>query len=298
MQQYTSKTSMRIPNTVRHLSHNPLNPRSHWTLGCWISDLYPVQRIALEYFWMWFAALLNIILYALIALVIEGIIVFSGWKIIMPAKAERVHMRLRGGKPSNVLAGQMLLFVFTSDWQRSILTLRHSYPAVYTFTVLPIAIARWISFVKGNKAVPFEATVVAAIFFASSGLFNVVLFALTRPTLVPVRRQAHTRNVSVMPFSTDPIIIGVGREGRLGRTDTLDPNEEWAVAPRVSPVDKIPPHPVFPPPTPTSVRNSYGRDRNSYSSYTLTATHSNSNSNYNGPLSDVYTLQPNRGMSR
>jgi hypothetical protein len=58
---------------------------------------------------MWFAAFFNIILYVLIALVIDGIIVFNGWRIIVPAKAERVHLRLRGGKPPAALARQMLL---------------------------------------------------------------------------------------------------------------------------------------------------------------------------------------------
>jgi hypothetical protein len=58
---------------------------------------------------MWLTAFLNILLYALMALVINGLVVINGWKLIIPVKSERAHLRLRGGKPSSVLARQMLL---------------------------------------------------------------------------------------------------------------------------------------------------------------------------------------------
>jgi hypothetical protein len=58
---------------------------------------------------MWFAAFTHLVLYILIALVIEGIVIFSGWRPIIPTKTERVHLRLRGGKATNAYAAQMLL---------------------------------------------------------------------------------------------------------------------------------------------------------------------------------------------
>lgn len=53
--------------------------------GCWITALYPVERIALEYFWLWAAALLNVLLYIPLFFALRGNIVvahaehFGGW---------------------------------------------------------------------------------------------------------------------------------------------------------------------------------------------------------------------------
>ena len=64
-----------------------------------------------------------------------------------------------------------------------------SYPAIYTITVLPIAIVRFRAF--HDQHVPFAATVVADVLFSCSGLFNVILFALTRPSLLPRRNSQY-----------------------------------------------------------------------------------------------------------
>lgn len=66
----------------------------------------------------------------------------------------------------------------------------YSYPLVYTLTVLPIAIVRFRSFY--DKNVPFAYTVVADVLFSCSGFFNVVLFSLTRPALMPRREREST----------------------------------------------------------------------------------------------------------
>jgi hypothetical protein len=52
--------------------------------------------------------------------------------------------------------------------------------------VLPIAIVRWTEFSRDD--IPFSATVFADIVYLSSGLFNVILYSLTRPFLLPQRR--------------------------------------------------------------------------------------------------------------
>ncbi|TFK56974.1 hypothetical protein OE88DRAFT_1730405 [Heliocybe sulcata] len=138
---------------------------------CWITSDYPVQRIALEYFWLWFTALLNIALYVPLALVLKGYIIIDGMKVRVPRGEERTHLKItssNGMKDAGRLALEMLF-----------------YPAVYTITVLPIAVVRWRAFAADT--VPFAATVVADVLFASSGLLNVILFALTRPALLPER---------------------------------------------------------------------------------------------------------------
>jgi hypothetical protein len=122
-----------------------------------------------------------------------------------------------------------------------------SYPAIYTLTVLPIAVSRWVVFIKGANKVPFWATVLSDGIFALSGLLNVILFAITRPTLVPMRKASHGFNSSVHIFPSNSPVAS-RRHDPQAYVHTFDPNEEWRVAPRLSPIDKIPPHPTFPPP--------------------------------------------------
>ncbi|KDQ63396.1 hypothetical protein JAAARDRAFT_169182 [Jaapia argillacea MUCL 33604] len=143
---------------------------------CWITQDYPVQRIALEYFWLWFTAFLNIALYVPLALVLGGFIIIDGFKIRIPNKEERGHLRvssINGTRDARHLSMKMLF-----------------YPAVYTITVLPIAIVRWSAFY--NHPVPFEATVFADALFSSSGLLNVLLFSITRPALLHRNRTSRT----------------------------------------------------------------------------------------------------------
>ena len=42
-----------------------------------------------------------------------------------------------------------------------------------------------------GRCVPWAATVIAGVIFGSSGLLNVILFAATRPTLLPQREREH-----------------------------------------------------------------------------------------------------------
>lgn len=70
-----------------------------------------------------------------------------------------------------------------------------SYPAVYIITVLPVGVVRFRSFHSQN--VPYAATIFADILFCSSGLFNVILFSVTRPALLPYR----DRELDLLPFT-------------------------------------------------------------------------------------------------
>jgi len=141
---------------------------------CWITPGFASERIALEYFWMWFTAFVNLICYIIIALVIKGIIVIdSGVKIRIRRDSDGPALEsfaTSTGRSesirSNAIAMQMLF-----------------YPAVYIVTVFPIAIVRWMVF--SGKTVPFAATAFSSVLFSLSGLFNVMLFKLTRPKLMP-----------------------------------------------------------------------------------------------------------------
>ena len=65
--------------------------------------------------------------------------------------------------------------------------------------MLPISGARF-SALRGN-AVPFPVIASADVLFALSGLFNVVLFALTRPSLIP-RNRPHGAHLALLARST------------------------------------------------------------------------------------------------
>lgn len=65
---------------------------------------------------------------------------------------------------------------------------------MYTITVLPIAIVRFMAF-RGDR-VPFGATVLADVIFSFSGLFNVILYGITRPSLLP-RRESQMRALTL-----------------------------------------------------------------------------------------------------
>ena len=60
-----------------------------------------------------------------------------------------------------------------------------SYPAIYIITVLPVAAVRFRQFHSQN--VSAASTVFCDILFSLSGFFNVLLFSVTRPALMPHR---------------------------------------------------------------------------------------------------------------
>ncbi|KAK7059068.1 hypothetical protein VNI00_001692 [Paramarasmius palmivorus] len=158
---------------------------------CWITEEFPEERIALEYFWLWLAAFVNLICYVLIAMVVKGYIVAGEGRIRFrrPKGNEATGLKLDKSH-SNTMAMQMLF-----------------YPLIYIITVFPIAVARWLAF--GGTKVPFAATAFAAILFSSSGLFNTLLFAWTRPKLLPTREgsssaQARSQWSAHTPTNTSP----------------------------------------------------------------------------------------------
>ncbi|KAK0228900.1 hypothetical protein IW262DRAFT_1456114 [Armillaria fumosa] len=129
---------------------------------CWITPEYRIEQIALEYGWVWFAASVNIMCYAMIALVLKGILLVDGFKIRLRRRSDTsgVNSDFDGKigmshsvQRSNAIAMQMLF-----------------YPAVYLVAIFPMSLVRWLSFFDVN--VPFIATAFASILFSSSGILN------------------------------------------------------------------------------------------------------------------------------
>ncbi|KAK0196757.1 hypothetical protein F5146DRAFT_1129561 [Armillaria mellea] len=129
---------------------------------CWITPRYRREQIALEYGWVWFAASVNIMCYAMIALVLKGILLVDGFKIRLRRRSDASGVNsdidakigmTHSVQRSNAIAMQMLF-----------------YPAVYLVAIFPMSLVRWLSFFDVN--VPFIATAFASILFSSSGILN------------------------------------------------------------------------------------------------------------------------------
>ncbi|KAL4069706.1 hypothetical protein V8B97DRAFT_615943 [Scleroderma yunnanense] len=160
-----------VPNAVQH---NIYGPTGYW---CWIEE-DTMEQIGLDYIWMWLAATLNAIAYLFLILVMKRVILLNSNGFRWQGKPERIPIRSSMGalnstehtQEERVRASQMFF-----------------YPLVYIIVVLPISAARFSAF-RGHT-VPFAVTAVADTVFGSSGLFNVVLYALTRPRLMPRTRS-------------------------------------------------------------------------------------------------------------
>ncbi|KIK12950.1 hypothetical protein PISMIDRAFT_18340 [Pisolithus microcarpus 441] len=148
-----------VPNVAQH---NIYGPTGYW---CWI-DGSTAEQIGLDYMWMWLAAVLNIISYLFLVFVIKRAARADGNSFRWWGKQERrsvSHASTIGG-----FSGQITLQLPPG--------------------VLPISAARFSEF--SGRAVPFAVTAFADTLFASSGLFDTILYASTRPRLMP-RRPSH-----------------------------------------------------------------------------------------------------------
>ncbi|EJD41565.1 hypothetical protein AURDEDRAFT_186517 [Auricularia subglabra TFB-10046 SS5] len=139
-------------------------PTPYW---CWISSRYPKDRISAEYFWLWFAALFSILLYIPLFFMIRGNIEVD------PQRFWRMSFHRT--------AGMSRKGVTFSPSQQSLKMLL--YPACYILTVIPLTITRWVGFSTGNRIAPFW-TFFGVSIFGLSGIVNVLLLTLTRPSIL------------------------------------------------------------------------------------------------------------------
>lgn len=97
---------------------------------------------------------------------------------------------------------------------------------MYTITVLPIAVVRWSAFSSNN--VPFAATIVADVLFASSGLLNVILFAITRPALLPSRDRRTGNGYLDTTVLSDVVTASQGFSRGHGHSMSEPREENWS----------------------------------------------------------------------
>lgn len=156
--------------------------------------------MVLDYVWMFIACLFNIVAYVPLYFVLRGNLVLDGWQLRRPQTlSDRAILN-----KSNRLALKMLMYALLSPSVWSGLSnhssqipsdihliCTHGHLVVLFIAqaaqVLPIAVARWTEF--DHSDIPFAATVVCDMIYMSSGLINVIVYALTRPFLLPHREN-------------------------------------------------------------------------------------------------------------
>ncbi|KAF8889635.1 hypothetical protein BD779DRAFT_323283 [Infundibulicybe gibba] len=135
---------------------------------CWIREEFTTERIVLEYLWLWLAAGIMLVLYGIIAAVIRGFITIEDGQVQIgrqEAALEANEEEQEEEKQAKDVANLMLF-----------------YPAIYIICVFPIGLVRWLKF--GGHYVPPAATIFGSVMFSLSGIFNVILYKITRPDWV------------------------------------------------------------------------------------------------------------------
>ncbi|KAI6151347.1 hypothetical protein EDD17DRAFT_1149644 [Pisolithus thermaeus] len=177
-----------VPNVVQH---NIYGLTGYW---CWI-DRSTMEKIGLGYMWMWTAAVLNIISYLLLVLVVKRVVLVDDNKLRWRGKQERIVAPYGMETSAEGVKATQMLF----------------YPLVYIIVVLPISASRFSQF-RGHD-VSYAVLTFTDTLFELSGLFDTILYALTRPRLMS-RRPLHD------PQSALVARITTGRMPHDGKSNT------------------------------------------------------------------------------
>jgi len=172
-------------------------PTPYW---CWVYDSTPV-RVFSDYLWYNFTALGSIILYIPLFFTIRGHI------DVLPDGGKWYHYKVTFIRRPNAERRETDFVVCPgnpspSDKCRSAAIKMLWYPAVQILVALSADISRWkfIQNIDPNlplKDVPFTSIAVPRIIFGMCGVVDVVLFALTRPSILLFGEPApqyHTRD--------------------------------------------------------------------------------------------------------
>jgi len=112
------------------------------------------------------------------------------------------------------------------------------YPAVFICCFFPNTLSRWLYFTdKPNNSPPYQFTLFASSIYALSGVFNLILFFLTRPkivvghpkcskeTVLPIHRRHDSEfspKESRLDYNFGSLSIDIEDSGRPGSTSTIE----------------------------------------------------------------------------
>ena len=143
---------------------------------CWITPVYPTERLTTEYLFMFVSAGSSFILYLLVFFRLRGNITLStGYKF------EFHHSP--GTRVSRTNDGSYVVTDNRDLESHFTVVARHmlKHPIAYIVLVLPTAASRFSAF--SGTSVPFPIVIMAASLFVLTGFINVVLFRTTRNIL-------------------------------------------------------------------------------------------------------------------
>ncbi|KAI0372075.1 hypothetical protein BV20DRAFT_941023 [Pilatotrama ljubarskyi] len=172
-------------------------PTGFW---CWITQQYPAEQFFLEYFFEFLSAVLSFFLYTAVLLRVRGNLVKTSgrWNLRFVPHGERWVLAIR----RDAVDGYMMHVAARMVW----------YPVAYTILLIPVTIARFVSFSGHN--VSFRAMMFADFVFNLQGLVNVVLLLTTR-RFVP--------DTEALPIFTPRKRISVSSPEALGITPFVLP---------------------------------------------------------------------------
>jgi len=147
---------------------NPSDPYYAPTpLWCTIAKQYEFTRLFAKYLWLWVACVFSFILYIPLSLWSQGYITPTRWWFTIHKK-----------KP----------IVDASEGRRRFYIATIAYPLSNAILIIPLSIVRWIQNAGRSDLITSSDSIAVVAIFDLSGLFNVLLFFLTRPTLLLFRR--------------------------------------------------------------------------------------------------------------
>ncbi|KAI5996823.1 hypothetical protein F5J12DRAFT_929075 [Pisolithus orientalis] len=157
------------------VQHNIYGTSDHW---CFV-DGSTTMQVGLVFIWLWVTGVVDVISYLFLALVITRLVLVDGRRFRWRRKQDsRIIPYGVGTSAESARAIQIL-----------------SYPLLYIVQVLPHSVARFLQF--SGHDVPFAVTAFTSTLFASCGLFNTILYAFTRPGLMPGRPSYVPQSVHV-----------------------------------------------------------------------------------------------------
>jgi hypothetical protein len=171
---------------------------------CFIRKGFTKEQLISSYLWLWMAAFLMVILYLIMFIVMRGwFIVDNG--IYWYKNYRRRHdvkpvEETQDEKDSKAVANLMLY-----------------YPILSIICILPTSSARWLYFTT-DREVSYKFTLVSSTLFSCCGIFDAILFFLTRPDLV-----AGTADVESLPLASAPAAKSQESSRRAEITSTHSP---------------------------------------------------------------------------
>ncbi|KAF6763251.1 hypothetical protein DFP72DRAFT_1060423 [Ephemerocybe angulata] len=164
---------------------------------CWIGSKHFQWKIWGEYIWFWVTLGFSIVTYVPLFFEERGVIVLD------PNSSWGFRFR-RGQKATGNSGGQSMVML--------------AYPVVYSISIVPLSVTRWIAFVREGKGVsmvdslPSGANLACMAIHGLSGVANVVLLLSTRPNTPLFRKDIDGTSPVLLPAVAGNVPVHQGHD--------------------------------------------------------------------------------------